>query len=33
MTWLDEDARFDSVLVASIEDRLAVGIVGFDHTH
>jgi hypothetical protein len=32
-TWLDEDARADSVLIASMEDRFAVNIVDFERTH
>jgi hypothetical protein len=32
-TWLDEDARSDSVLIASMEDRFAVNIVDFERTH
>jgi hypothetical protein len=33
MTWLDEDARASSVLIASIEDRFAADIVEFERTH
>jgi hypothetical protein len=30
MTWLDEDARAGSVLIASMEDRFAADIVEFE---
>jgi hypothetical protein len=33
MTWLDEDARVGSVLIATMEDRFAVDIVEFERTH
>jgi hypothetical protein len=33
MTWLDEDARADSVLTASMEDRFAADIMDFERTH
>jgi hypothetical protein len=33
MTWLDEDARVGSVLIASMEDHFAVDIVEFERTH
>jgi hypothetical protein len=33
MTWLDEDARAGSVLIASMEDYFAVDIVEFEQTH
>jgi hypothetical protein len=32
-TWLDEDARAGSVLIASMEDRFATDIVEFEWTH
>jgi hypothetical protein len=32
-TWLDEDARAASILVASMEERLAADIVYFDFSH
>jgi hypothetical protein len=32
-TWLDEDARAGSVLIASMEDRFAADIVNFERTH
>jgi hypothetical protein len=32
-TWLDEDARVGSVLIASMEDRFAADIVDFEWTH
>jgi hypothetical protein len=32
-TWLDEDARVDSVLTASMEDRFAADIMDFERTH
>jgi hypothetical protein len=33
MTWLDEDARADSILIASMEDHFATDIVDFEQTH
>jgi hypothetical protein len=33
MTWLDEDARAGSVLIASMDDRFAADIVDFEWTH
>jgi hypothetical protein len=33
MTWLDEDVRASSVLIASMEDRFAADIVDFEQTH
>jgi hypothetical protein len=33
MTWLDEDARADSVLTASMEDRFAADIMDFERAH
>jgi hypothetical protein len=33
MTWLDEDARAGSVLIASMEDRFAADIMDFEQTH
>jgi hypothetical protein len=33
MTWLDEDARASSVLIASMEDRFAADIMDFERTH
>jgi hypothetical protein len=32
-TWLDEDARTDSVLMASMEDRFSVDIVELERSH
>jgi hypothetical protein len=32
-TWLDEDARADSVLVASMEDRFSADIVELEQSH
>jgi hypothetical protein len=32
-TWLDEDARADSVLVASMEDRFSTDIVELERSH
>jgi hypothetical protein len=32
-TWLDEDARAVSVLIACMEDRFAADIVHFERTH
>jgi hypothetical protein len=32
-TWLDEDARADSVLIASMEDNFTADIVNFEQTH
>jgi hypothetical protein len=32
-TWLDEDARADSVLTASMEDRFAADIMDFEQTY
>jgi hypothetical protein len=32
-TWRDEDARAGLVLIASMEDRFATDIVGFERTH
>jgi hypothetical protein len=32
-TWLDEDARVDSVLTASMEDHFAADIMNFERTH
>jgi SMC interacting uncharacterized protein involved in chromosome segregation len=32
-TWLDEDARAGSVLIASMEDRFAADIMDFEQTH
>jgi hypothetical protein len=32
-TWLDEDARADSVLTASMEDCFAADIMDFERTH
>jgi hypothetical protein len=32
-TWLDEDARIDSVLTASMEDHFAADIMNFERTH
>ena len=31
--WLDEDARADAVLAASMEEQFSAYIVGFEHTH
>jgi hypothetical protein len=33
MTWLDEDARDGSVLIASMEDHFAANIMEFEQTH
>jgi hypothetical protein len=33
MTWIDEDARAGSVLIASMEDRFAADIIDFERTH
>jgi hypothetical protein len=33
MTWLDEDARTGSILVASMEDRFSVDIVELEQSH
>jgi hypothetical protein len=33
MTWLDEDARAGSILVASMEDRFSVDIVELERSH
>jgi hypothetical protein len=32
-TWLDEDVRASSVLIASMEDRFAANIIDFEQTH
>jgi hypothetical protein len=32
-TWLDDDARAGSVLIASMEDCFAADIMNFEHTH
>jgi hypothetical protein len=32
-TWLDEDARADSILAASMEDRFSADIVEFERAH
>jgi hypothetical protein len=32
-TWLDEDARADSVLTASMKDHFTTDIVDFEQTH
>jgi hypothetical protein len=33
MTWLDEDARADSVLIASMKDHFSADIMYFEWTH
>jgi hypothetical protein len=33
MTWLDEDARAGSILIASMEDHFAADILDFEQTH
>ena len=33
MTWLDEDARADAVLAASMEEQFSAYIVGFEYAH
>jgi hypothetical protein len=33
MTWLDEDVRVSSVLIANMKNHFTTDIVNFDQTH